>query len=185
MARAIADGAPIAALVTVAAWFHDLAAIGLLRWRGGHCGPDGPRQNRSGEVPANGRGGSGRGLRSERPSSAAMFFPLEYYALSEHGAVRASPNKLAVMSWTDWFTYDGLVSAPSVTVPTLMVHSDEAVFPDNARRFYAALAGPRTSSGRRARKPTSTTRTRTSPRRWMPRRHTSLVSSPSIVRNDG
>ena len=52
-------------------------------------------------------------------------------------------NKFAVMSWTDWLTYDGLVSAPSVTVPTLMVHSDEAVFPENARRFYAAFRGPK------------------------------------------
>ncbi|MGH9371170.1 MAG: nuclear transport factor 2 family protein [Vicinamibacterales bacterium] len=41
----------------------------------------------------------------------------------------------------DWFAFDALSAATRVNVPTLMVHSDGAALPDNARRFYAALAG--------------------------------------------
>jgi hypothetical protein len=47
------------------------------------------------------------------------------------------------MAWTDWLTYDALAAAPGVTVPTLLVHSDDSAYPDNVRRFHAALGGSR------------------------------------------
>jgi SnoaL-like domain len=40
-------------------------------------------------------------------------------------------------------TFDAMAVAPSVSVPTLMVHAAEAALPDNVRRFFSALAGPK------------------------------------------
>ena len=72
-----------------------------------------------------------------------MFFPLDYYASGERGAVREWTKRFAVMSWADWLTFDAIAAAPSVSAPTLMVHADEAALPENARRFFAALPGPK------------------------------------------
>jgi fermentation-respiration switch protein FrsA (DUF1100 family) len=143
MARAIADGTPLGAFVTVAAWLHDAGTVGMF-----YGGTEGvtyrlalaraarEKFERSGEVDY---------VAAYDPTSkdAAMFFPLDYYAKPDRGAVAQWTNRFAVMSWSEWLTYDALVSAPSIAVPTLMVHSDDSAYPDNLRRFYAALAGPK------------------------------------------
>jgi len=49
-----------------------------------------------------------------------------------------------VMQWPEWLTLDGIAPAPAIGVPTIMIHSDGAALPDNVRRFYAALSGPKT-----------------------------------------
>lgn len=61
---------------------------------------------------------------------AAMFFPVDYYAQAERGAVPSWKNNFAVMSWDKWLTYDGIVSSKSVEVPVIMVHSEKAFLPD-------------------------------------------------------
>ena len=76
-------------------------------------------------------------------SDAAMFFPLDYYARADRGAVAQWTNRFAVASWDEWLTYDALAAAPGVTIPLLMVHADDAALPDNARRFFAATRGPK------------------------------------------
>jgi fermentation-respiration switch protein FrsA (DUF1100 family) len=143
MARAVADGAPLGAFVTVAAWLHDPATVGVfyggaegVTHRLALAGAARERFERTGEVDY---------VAAYDPNhdNAAMFFPLDYYANRDRGAVAQWTNKFAVMSWSEWLTYDALASAPSVAVPTLMVHSDDSAYPDNVRRFYAALAGPK------------------------------------------
>lgn len=52
-------------------------------------------------------------------------------------------NAMAAMSWWYWLTYDGLKAAPHVSAPSLFVHSDGCVFPDNLRKVYADLQGPK------------------------------------------
>ena len=143
MARAIADGAPLRAFVTVAAWLHDPGTVGQV-----YGGAEGvaerlalaraarERYERTGAVDyvaAYDAGGNG----------AAMFFPVDYYARPERGAVPQWANRFPVMAWRDWLTYDALAAAPAVTVPTLLVHSDDSAYPDNVRRFHTALAGPK------------------------------------------
>jgi fermentation-respiration switch protein FrsA (DUF1100 family) len=143
MARAIADGAPLRAFVTVAAWLHDPGTVGQV-----YGGAEGvaerlalaaaarERYERTGAVDyvaAYDPGGNG----------AAMFFPVDYYARPERGAVPQWVNRFPVMAWSDWLTYDALAAAPDVTVPTLLIHSDDSAYPDNVRRFHAALAGPK------------------------------------------
>lgn len=143
MAHAIAAGAPIRSLALVAAWLHDHASIVPLY---------------GGEAEVRRRVEAGRKARQRfeesghieyvaaydpDDSNAAMFFQLDYYASPERGAVPQWSNRFATMSWVDWFAFDALSAAGRVSVPTLMVHSDDAALPENARRFFAALPGPK------------------------------------------
>ena len=50
---------------------------------------------------------------------------------------------MATLSWYYWLTFDGLSAAEQVSVPTLMVHGDACVLPDNAKSVYGRLNGPK------------------------------------------
>lgn len=83
---------------------------------------------------------------SSEDESAAMYAPdpsfLGYYLTPG----RVSPhwdNRLAVISWEPWLTYDAISIAPQVRVPVLMVHSEDAAIPDGAREFYLSLGAPK------------------------------------------
>jgi uncharacterized protein len=138
---AMANGAPVQAFASVAGWFHDTESVAPF-----YGGEAGVRQRleaadraverfeASGDVvlvPAYRAG----------DDTAGMFFELDYYANPERGAVPTWRNEMAEMSWTHWLLFDGLQAAPNVKAPTLMVHSDDCVLPDNARRVYQALGG--------------------------------------------
>ncbi|ANL45487.1 alpha/beta hydrolase family protein [Rhizobium phaseoli] len=76
--------------------------------------------------------------------SAVSPSPSEYYMdQSRGGSVRAWRNEFAVMAWEPWLAFDPLAQAPHVTAPALVVHSDGAAFPDQARKVYDLLAGPK------------------------------------------
>jgi len=47
------------------------------------------------------------------------------------------------MSWATFLDLDPLSQAPSITIPTMVVHSDSSAFPNQARQFYARLQGPK------------------------------------------
>jgi fermentation-respiration switch protein FrsA (DUF1100 family) len=70
-----------------------------------------------------------------------MSFEMDYYANPARGAVKEWSNQMAETSWLSWLSFDGLASAPSVTTPTLLVHSDGCALPDNAKAVHARLAG--------------------------------------------
>jgi hypothetical protein len=72
---------------------------------------------------------------------AGMAFPLDYYGDPARGAVPAWTNEMAELSWRPWLTFDGLAAAADVRVPTLFVHGDGCVLPDNVRRIAGALPG--------------------------------------------
>jgi hypothetical protein len=46
-------------------------------------------------------------------------------------------------SQSPWLTFDGMSSAARVSTPTLLVHSDDCVLPDNVRQIHRELAGPK------------------------------------------
>jgi fermentation-respiration switch protein FrsA (DUF1100 family) len=75
---------------------------------------------------------------------AASSSPSEYYVdKSRGGGVRSWRNEFAVMGWEPWLQLDPMSRAPLVKAPTLMIHSDEAAFPDRARKIYGLLGGPK------------------------------------------
>ena len=139
LAHAVADGAPLRSIALVASWLHDAATVPAVY--GGDAAIahriDAARTAREGFD----RTGAVSYVAAYDPADpeAAMFFPLDYYANSGRGAVPEWTNRFAVMSWSDWLTFDAVAAAPRVGVPTLMVHADEAALPDNARRFFAAI----------------------------------------------
>jgi len=137
---ALAEGAPVDALVCVAGWFHDPQTVAAL-----YGGDDGVTARLS-----RGQAAAERYLvdgvletvpaYAEGDEDAAMFIPLEYYADAARGAIETWRNEMAVLSWQPWLTFDGLSSAEVVEAPVLLVHSDDCVLPDNARAVASRLA---------------------------------------------
>jgi fermentation-respiration switch protein FrsA (DUF1100 family) len=139
---AIARGAKVARLVSVAGWFHD--ANSVAPFYGGLAGLASRIQladqatrrylaTRAVEMVPAYRVGD---------DSAGMFFELDYYGNGARGAVPSWINQMSTISWTYWFLFDGLSAADHVGVPVLFVHSDGCVFPDNVRAVHARVSGP-------------------------------------------
>jgi fermentation-respiration switch protein FrsA (DUF1100 family) len=143
MAHAIARGVGIRSFATVAGWLHDASTVGQF-----YGGDEGVQKRvalaRAAREKLE-RTDTVEYVAAYDPDDpeAAMSFPLDYYAKPSRGAVPQWKNQFAVMSWSEWLEFDGVAPASRIGVPTLLVHSDAAVFPDNVRRFHAALAGPK------------------------------------------
>ncbi|OHV19563.1 twin-arginine translocation pathway signal protein [Rhizobium sp. RSm-3] len=76
--------------------------------------------------------------------TAAHLSPSEYYMdQTRGGGVRSWRNEFAVMAWEHWIDFDPVSRASRVTAPTLMIHSEGSAFPDQARKVYGLLAGPK------------------------------------------
>jgi hypothetical protein len=71
-----------------------------------------------------------------------MFLDMDYYANPARGNVPTWINEMAEMTWHHWLTFDGLSAAASVSTPTMLVHSDGSVLPDNVRAVARNLRGP-------------------------------------------
>jgi len=140
--RAIAEGAAATSFVSVAGWYHDTASVAPF-----YGGMDGvtERINRA-RVAFDDflQSGAVRTVPAYENGNdrAGMFFELDYYASPERGAVPAWRNEMAEFSWLYWLTFDGLSPAAHVAVPSLLVHGDECVLPDNARSVQRRLTGP-------------------------------------------
>jgi fermentation-respiration switch protein FrsA (DUF1100 family) len=143
VAHAVARGAPFRSIALVASWLHDAATVPGIY--GGDAGVARRIEAARAARLQFDRTGTVAYVPAYDPNDpdAAMFFPLDYYASDARGAVPEWTNRFAVMSWADWLTFDAIAAAPGVSAPTLMVHGDDAALPDNVRRFFAALAGPK------------------------------------------
>ena len=131
--RAIADGAPIAALACVAGWFHDAVTVAPL-----YGGPDGVADRLArAERALAAYQADGTVLTvpayAEGDDRAGMSLPLPYYGQADRGAVPEWRNEMAELSWAAWLTFDGMRVAEQVAAPTLLVHADDCVLPDNVR----------------------------------------------------
>jgi len=142
-ARTGCDSRSCRAFASVAGWFHDAGLVAPfyggeegVRLRIGRAEAALSRFTATGEVvvvPAYENGNDRAGMSGEVP----------YYGRADRGAVPEWRNEMAELSWLYWLTYDGVSPAGRVTTPTLMLHGDACVLPDNARRIYDRLAGPK------------------------------------------
>jgi len=81
---------------------------------------------------------------SSTDKEAASISSAPYYMDENRGGgVRAWRNTFAVMSWEKWLGFDPVSKAPSVTAPALIIHSEKAAFPDQARKIGELLKGPK------------------------------------------
>lgn len=62
-----------------------------------------------------------------------------YYEDATRGNVPQWRNEFAMASWQKWVDWDPVADAAGVRVPTLMVHSERAAFPDQVRKVYEGL----------------------------------------------
>jgi fermentation-respiration switch protein FrsA (DUF1100 family) len=140
---ALARGSQVRRFVSVAGWYHDTASVAPF-----YGGPDGVASRLARASVALDRYAAA-GTIDTVPAykagdeHAAMFFELDYYANPARGAVPAWKNEMATLSWSYWFMFDGLRAAEHVRTPTLFVHSDGCVFPDNVRTIETRLRGPK------------------------------------------
>jgi fermentation-respiration switch protein FrsA (DUF1100 family) len=139
---AIAEGAPIASFASVAGWFHDPASVAP--FYGGMPGVDARLERARAALREFLRDGTVRTVPAYESGNdaAGMFFELDYYANSDRGNIPQWTNEMAEFSWIYWLGFDGLSAASRVSVPTLFVHSDDCVLPDNVRSLADRLAGP-------------------------------------------
>lgn len=140
--RAIAQGAPITSFASVAGWFHDGATV--TPFYGGREGVA-MRLGRAAEaLQIYRRTGEVRMVPAYEYGNdrAAMFLDMPYYGEPGRGAIPEWSNEMAEFSWLYWLTFDALSVAPQVSVPTMLVHSDGCVLPDNVRTLTTSLAGP-------------------------------------------
>lgn len=143
MAHAIEAGAPIASFATVAAWLHDAGTVGEMY--GGDEGIAERKRDGAAALRAYQESGEVRyvpAYSEDDPKAAMGEMVKPYYGDPARGAVPEWDNRFAILSWPEWLNFDGLRPAPALTVPTMMVHSEDAAFPDNLRRFASALDGP-------------------------------------------
>ena len=140
---ALARGSQVARFISVAGWYHDPVSVapfyggmpGLTR-RLAVAQSSLERYTSSGmveTVPAYRAG----------DDTAGMFFEMDYYGNPSRGAVAAWKNEMATLSWLYWFTFDGLRAADRVQQPSLFVHSDGCVFPENVRSIHDRVKGPK------------------------------------------
>jgi len=143
MAHAIAQGVPLKAFATSAAWLHDPQTVGLV-----YGGEEGVRARISRGLAARERyrrTGEVEYVPAESPDDPdAAMIGVGFYEDPERGNIPEWTNRFAVMQWPEWLTLDGIAPAPAIGVPTVMIHSDGAALPENVRRFHAALSGPKT-----------------------------------------
>ncbi|MEV0620604.1 alpha/beta fold hydrolase [Nonomuraea sp. NPDC050404] len=143
MSAAAADDPRVRSLALVAPWLHDGAIC-----REVYGGQEGvaaklaeaaaarTRYETSGEVEY-------VPVVSGVDPRAAMPMEIDFYLDPGRGGIPAWPNRFAVMAWPGWLAFDSIALAPRITVPTQIVHSQDAAIPDGARRFYDGLAGPK------------------------------------------
>ncbi|MBB5061059.1 hypothetical protein HDF16_005795 [Granulicella aggregans] len=143
MSYAIAEGAPIAAFASVAAWLHNPETVATV-----YGGAEGVRQRtQDGEAARKLYQDTGvvhhvPAYSATDPKAGMGTAVGDYYSNPATGAVPEWSNRLAVLSWPEWLGYDGSARAKEVEIPTLMIHSEDAAFPENVRRFTGMLAGP-------------------------------------------
>lgn len=143
MAHAVAQGAPLKAFATSAAWIHDPSSVGLM-----YGGEEGLKRRIGAGLAAREkyrRTGEVDYVPAESPDDeTAAMVGVEFYEDPSRGNIPEWANRFAVMQWPEWLTLDGIAPAPAIGVPTMMIHSDGAALPDNVRRFHDALSGPKT-----------------------------------------
>jgi uncharacterized protein len=141
---AAAANQEIRSIATAANWVHDRPSITVLFSEQGVS-----ERMRAGTAAREAFQNTGElryvAAASTTDRSAAMFGedPDGFYVTSRRGAIPQWTNRMALMSWPEFFEFDAIAAAERVGQPALIVHSDRSALPDNARRVFARLKGPK------------------------------------------
>jgi fermentation-respiration switch protein FrsA (DUF1100 family) len=79
---------------------------------------------------------------SETEPSAVNYGPsgsFDYYLNESRANIAEYRNESALMSLEEFLEFDPVSQASAITVPTMVVHSDESAFPDEAKKLYEGI----------------------------------------------
>src|SRR5215468_4863855 len=142
MAAAVAQDLRIRAFAGVAGVYSDAAQT--RQWMGQNFQPAIDRALAAEEQWR--KTGKAETIPAVAPDGGDVAMPLreayEFYGTSR-GATPNYVNAFAVQSRAYTLPFDVLSIAPEIGVPTLVVHSEKALAPQLARRFFAALLAPK------------------------------------------
>jgi uncharacterized protein len=140
--QAAAEDVRVKAVVTIAGWFAEPSLTPLLY--GGEASVAGLKAQGqqalakyrstgvSDTVKTYGMAGSGAAHAGDH---------MDYYVNAQRGNINQWTNAFAVQSWESWLSFDPVSAASKVKVPTMIIHSDDSAFPDQAKKVYGLLAG--------------------------------------------
>lgn len=138
---AASEDSRVKSVVTAASWLHDAEAVKLF-----YGGEEGVSTKIQAAQEAKQKYASSGVVEyiptiSTEDETAAMFGPYDYYLNPERGAISEwSNDKFAVASWEDWLKANPMPTAPNLTQPILMIHSDGAVLPDYTKKYFEQIA---------------------------------------------
>lgn len=140
---ALARGVALGSFASVAGWYHD--PVSIAPFYGGEAGVRLRLERARDALERYAKKAEATYVPAYEAGNdrAGMYFPLDYYARTDRGAVPAWKNQMTEMTWFYWLAFDGLAAASVVETPTLFVHSDDCVFPDHVRRVHTTLRGPK------------------------------------------
>src|SRR3954452_72023 len=81
---------------------------------------------------------------SEVDQSAVNYGPagsFDYYLNEARGNVPEYRNESALMGLEEFLEFNPVSQASAITTPTIVVHSDESAFPDEAKKLYDGIQG--------------------------------------------
>lgn len=81
---------------------------------------------------------------SETDQSAVNYGPVgsfDYYLNETRGNVPEYRNETALMGLEQFLEFDPVSQASAIATPTMVVHSDESAFPDEAKKPYEDVQG--------------------------------------------
>lgn len=142
IAKAVADDSRLKAFGTVAGFFHDLEQ--QKQWMGDGFDAALTRAKKARETYES--TGESEEILAVGNGDEEVAMPLaeayEYYG-TPRGAVDNYHNAFAVMSREHTLTWNSMAAAPNIKAATLMIHSDNALAPALAKKFFEKLAGPK------------------------------------------
>jgi uncharacterized protein len=140
--QAAAEDGRVKAVVTIAGWFAEPSLTPLLY--GGEAGVAALKAQgqqalakfRStgvvDTVKTYGMAGSGAAHAGDH---------MDYYVNPQRGNISPWRNAMAVQSWESWLSFNPVATASKVKAPTMIIHSDDSAFPDQAKKVHGLLAG--------------------------------------------
>lgn len=136
---ALARGLPVSAFVSVAGWFHDRASVAAFYGKEDGVTERLSRAEAAAHAVSDGEEPRLAPAYAPGDDQAGMAFEMDYYANPDRGAVPTWRNEMSELTWGHWLTFDAFASVPGVRVPSLFVHSDDAVLPGNVRKIADKL----------------------------------------------
>jgi len=140
MATAAERSSTFETVALVAPWLHDSAIVEQVY--GGADGVAGLIETGQAAEATERETGAPQLIPATGPEGSASLMPgVPYYTEPGLGMIPEWENTFNLASWEGWLTFDGIRTAPGISQPLMIVHSEQAAIPNGAHQFFANLTG--------------------------------------------